>query len=44
VGAAFCVAGAVITQLWAPETAGRSLLETSGAGDRRSGAVAGATS
>jgi putative MFS transporter len=29
VGAAFCVAGAVICQLWAPETAGRPLLETS---------------
>jgi hypothetical protein len=29
VGAAFCVVGAVISQLWAPETAGRSLVETS---------------
>ncbi|MCZ4493157.1 MAG: transporter [Conexibacter sp.] len=31
VGAAFCVVGAVITQLWAPETAGRPLVETSSA-------------
>jgi putative MFS transporter len=31
VGAAFCVAGAVITRRWAPETAGRPLLETSSA-------------
>jgi putative MFS transporter len=31
VGAAFCVAGAVICQLWAPETAGRRLVETSSA-------------
>ncbi|MCW3017621.1 MAG: ygcS [Solirubrobacterales bacterium] len=31
VGSAFCVAGAVITALWAPETAGRPLLETSSA-------------
>jgi putative MFS transporter len=31
VGAAFCVAGAVITRRWAPETAGRPLVETSGA-------------
>jgi putative MFS transporter len=29
VGAAFCVAGAVICRLWAPETAGRPLVETS---------------
>jgi putative MFS transporter len=29
IGAAFCVAGAVICQLWAPETAGRRLVETS---------------
>jgi putative MFS transporter len=29
IGAAFCVAGAVLCQLWAPETAGRPLLETS---------------
>jgi MFS transporter, putative metabolite transport protein len=32
VAAAFCVAGAVISQLWAPETAGRPLVETSGSG------------
>ncbi|HEV7752830.1 MAG TPA: MFS transporter [Baekduia sp.] len=31
VGSAFCVVGAVITQLWAPETAGRPLVETSSA-------------
>jgi putative MFS transporter len=31
VGAAFCVAGAVISQLWAPETAGRRLVDTSSA-------------
>jgi putative MFS transporter len=30
VAAAFCVAGAVVSQLWAPETAGRPLVETSG--------------
>jgi putative MFS transporter len=29
VGAMFCVAGAIICQLWAPETVGRSLTETS---------------
>jgi putative MFS transporter len=29
VGAALCVAGAIVVQLWAPETAGRPLLETS---------------
>jgi putative MFS transporter len=29
IAAAFCVAGALMTQLWAPETAGRPLLETS---------------
>jgi putative MFS transporter len=40
VGAAFCVAGAVICQLWAPETAGRRLLDTSSAeGHERPGAV-----
>jgi putative MFS transporter len=35
VGASFCVAGAIICQLWAPETAGMSLTETSGAQGRR---------
>jgi putative MFS transporter len=35
IAAAFCVAGAVITQLWAPETAGRPLIETSRVGPRR---------
>jgi putative MFS transporter len=35
VGAGFCVAGAVITRLWAPETAGRPLVETSSAEDDR---------
>jgi putative MFS transporter len=34
VGAAFCVVGAVICQKWAPETAGRRLVETSGAPGR----------
>jgi putative MFS transporter len=29
IGAAFCVIGAVICQLWAPETAGRRLVDTS---------------
>ncbi|MEA2378456.1 MAG: transporter, putative metabolite transport protein [Thermoleophilaceae bacterium] len=29
IAAGFCVAGAVVTQLWAPETAGRPLVETS---------------
>ncbi len=28
VGAGFCVVGAVVTQLWAPETAGQTLTET----------------
>ncbi|MCW3045718.1 MAG: transporter [Solirubrobacterales bacterium] len=38
VAAAFCVAGAMICQLWAPETAGRGLVETSSAeGHRRPG-------
>jgi putative MFS transporter len=37
VGAAFCVAGAVICQLWAPETAGRRLVETSSAERRAPG-------
>jgi putative MFS transporter len=41
IGAAFCVTGAVITELWAPETAGRRLVETSSADGRgRSGASA----
>ncbi len=35
IAAAFCVAGAVITQLWAPETAGRPLIETSRVAPRR---------
>ena len=35
IAAAFCVAGAVITQLWAPETAGRPLTETSRVAPRR---------
>ena len=35
IAAAFCVAGAVITQLWAPETAGRPLIETSRVGPPR---------
>jgi putative MFS transporter len=35
VGAGFCVAGAVICQLWAPETAGRPLVETSKAARTR---------
>jgi putative MFS transporter len=34
VGAAFCVAGAMISQLWAPETAGRRLVDTSSAEGR----------
>jgi hypothetical protein len=34
VGAAFCVVGAVICQKWAPETAGRRLVETSGSPGR----------
>jgi putative MFS transporter len=34
VGAAFCVAGALISQLWAPETAGRRLVDTSSAEGR----------
>jgi hypothetical protein len=41
VGSAFCVAGAVICQMWAPETAGRRLVETASAeGDRRAGPAA----
>lgn len=44
VAAAFCVAGAVITRLWAPETAGRPLVETSSAGGHpRQGAASEAT-
>jgi putative MFS transporter len=35
IGAGFCVAGAVICQLWAPETAGRPLVETSKAARTR---------
>jgi putative MFS transporter len=35
VGALFCVAGAVICQLWAPETVGRTLTETSRPKGRR---------
>jgi putative MFS transporter len=35
VGAACCVAGALICQRWAPETAGRRLVETSRAEGRR---------
>jgi putative MFS transporter len=43
IGAGFCVAGAVICQQWAPETAGRRLVDTSRTeGRRRSGAPAGA--
>jgi putative MFS transporter len=39
VASAFCVAGAVISRLWAPETAGRPLMETSSVeGPRRRGA------
>jgi putative MFS transporter len=34
VGAACCVAGAMISQLWAPETAGRRLVDTSSAEGR----------
>jgi putative MFS transporter len=41
VGAAFCVAGAVISQLWAPETAGRRLVDTASTeGQGRLGATA----
>jgi putative MFS transporter len=29
IGAAFCVVGAIVCRLWAPETAGRPLVETS---------------
>jgi putative MFS transporter len=44
VASAFCVAGAIISRLWAPETAGRPLLETSSAeGPRRLGAPREAT-
>jgi putative MFS transporter len=40
VAAGFCVAGAVVSQRWAPETAGRPLIETSGTGlHPRSGAA-----
>jgi putative MFS transporter len=45
VGAAFCVAGAVICQRWAPETAGRRLVDTSRVGGHaRSGTTAQAAS
>ena len=45
VGATFCVVGAVICQRWAPETAGRRLVETSRPeGERRPGAPAEAVS
>jgi putative MFS transporter len=41
VGSAFCAAGAIITRLWAPETAGRPLVQTSGVeGDRRADTTA----
>jgi putative MFS transporter len=32
IGAGFCVVGAAISQLWAPETAGQRLVDTSSAG------------
>jgi putative MFS transporter len=38
VGASFCVVGAIICQLWAPETAGRPLVETSSAAGGRAAA------
>jgi putative MFS transporter len=43
IAAGFCVAGAVVSQLWAPETAGRRLVETSSTeGPEWPGAPAGA--